>query len=1076
MPDIFLSYVGEDADVVEPLAQALEAAGYTTWYYTRDSLPDPSYLVQTYEAIAQAQAVLLVISTHALHEPHQVTLEVERAHEQGRPFLPLLRDVPHEALAQVPQWRQALGTAVSTPIPPTGVTTLVPRLLQGLRALGVTPAVTAAPRPQPPSAPGGFTLAAAPQPNVLATTLRHLRQRLARSWRRLGAGLALLVLGAHGVQALDLAEMPVPGGVGRVWSLGLDLALFMLTRFPRLARLVTRLILGPVPPPSSLPRVFRGPRPYQAEDVLPGRQRECDDCWTLLRAAPFCILEGESGCGKSSLLNAALLPRAQQAFQAITCRLAHDPFGQLCAALRQQPYRAAPIPPSAATLAGVLAQAALAAPKPVLLCIDQGEELFVTVRDTVRVECLAVLRDAIAAGHVRLLITLRSDFRDLLDRLCRDLDPSQQVFHLGQYYTLQALRAPQARAVLDELLRPAAAQDTRLRQQLDDFAGALVADLLRPPRDQRLCQEDEKTVLPVELQTIGMLLESVGVHQMSVAGLRRQGGKAGLMRTYLDDAKTYAWHTTGVPADQTLLVLRQLISPAGTKWTQTAAAIGWDVGLPAAQVARVLDAFAAKYLVNPLPAESAESAEDDPVGAQRYELMHEYLIQILAEAPDPTLQRAQDAAERLRFWAQRTRAALAPEAPRAPWWRLARLRAWFAKPIPLLESLRLWRYARRGEERRMLRRNVRGWGARVLLRLLVVSSLWGYLYVDLTRWVANMGELVVHNAPGATLTLRCLRHYGEKVACAFDAQALAGRSVFLTGPADYLLTARLGTAWDVRYPVYIEGYGKGLAVTVEPPPARLPEGMAFIPGGVFQMGFKVEGSADEKPAHAVDVDGFVLDQYEVTNAQYQQCVAAGQCTAPSYEDGQCYSDITPGGFRQGKVDRAYHEDAKPVVCVDWQQAQAYCAFRGKRLPTEAEWEKAAAGPERSTWAFGDQFDGTKVNFCDKNCPFATASQADDGYATTAPVGTYPANGYGLYDMSGNVWEWVADWYDAQFYATPASRQKNPENRAEGAVLRVVRGGAWHGGAVFLRAAIRGWSAPAAGGVTLGVRCAAAPSR
>jgi len=102
MPHLFMSYVGEDADVVEPLAQALEAAGYRTWYYTRDSLPGPSYLVQTYDAIAQAQAVIVVISAPALEDPHQVTLEVERAHENGLPFVPLLRDVPHEALRQVP--------------------------------------------------------------------------------------------------------------------------------------------------------------------------------------------------------------------------------------------------------------------------------------------------------------------------------------------------------------------------------------------------------------------------------------------------------------------------------------------------------------------------------------------------------------------------------------------------------------------------------------------------------------------------------------------------------------------------------------------------------------------------------------------------------------------------------------------------------------------------------------------------------------------------------------------------------------------------------------------------------------
>ena len=428
--------------------------------------------------------------------------------------------------------------------------------------------------------------------------------------------------------------------------------------------------------------------------------------------------------------------------------------------MRQEPYRPSPTPLALTALDEALASAnAAARPKPLLLCIDQAEELFVTVRDEVREQCLTVLKDAIATAQLRLLITIRSDFRDLLDRLCRSLDPQQQTLDLGSYYTLQALHAGPARAVLDEILRPASAQDALLRQQLDDFAGALVADLLRPPRDPRLCQDDEKTVLPVELQTVGMMLESVGLQQVSVAGLRRQGGKAGLMRAYIEGAKTYAWHKTGVPPDQTVLILRQLISPARTKWAQTASAIGQALGTPAAPVAQVLDAFAEKYLVNRLPAELADGNGADRPTAQRYELMHEYLVQILAEAPDPALQKAQDAEERLRFWLQRTRAALAPQGARTPRRRLAGVRALLAKPIPLVESLRLWRYARRGDERRMLWRNLRGFGVRLGLVIVLLSPGWGYLSMELVRGARDMGALVVQNPLRATLTLRCIRHY-----------------------------------------------------------------------------------------------------------------------------------------------------------------------------------------------------------------------------------------------------------------------------------------------------------------------------
>jgi hypothetical protein len=532
------------------------------------------------------------------------------------------------------------------------------------------------------------------------TLSAQLRQGLAWYWRRLVSWLTVIFVMLNVLKALDLEGMPVPGVTGRPWPMGLGLGLLILARSPRLARRLTCLILGPPQAPTTLPTLFRGPRPYGPEDNLPGRQRERDDCWQQLRSAPFFILEGESGCGKSSLLNAALLPLAQQVFCVVLCRLAHDPLGKLCAALRQEQYR--PLPPlqPLTALAESLASAHDAArPKPLLLCIDQAEELFVTVRDEVREQCLTVLKDAIAAAQLRLLIIIRSDFCHLLYRLCRSLDPQHQTLNPGCYYPLQAFRAGPAHDVLDEILWLASSQSLRLRQQLDDFADALVADLLRPPRDPLLCKDDEKTVLPVELQAVGLMLESVGLQQMSVTGRRRHGGKVGLMRAYIEDAKTYAWRKTGVPSDQTVLILRQLISPARTKWAQTASAIGQALGMPATPVAQVLDAFAEKYVVNRLPAELVDGHDADQPAGQRYELMHEYLVQILAEAPDPALQKARDAEERLGFWLERTRAVLAPQVPHAPRRLLAAVWSLLATPIPLVESLRLWRYARRGNER-----------------------------------------------------------------------------------------------------------------------------------------------------------------------------------------------------------------------------------------------------------------------------------------------------------------------------------------------------------------------------------------
>lgn len=686
-----------------------------------------------------------------------------------------------------------------------------------------------------------------------------------------------------------------------------------------------------------------------------------------------------------------------------------------------------------------------------------------------RQQCLTVLKEAMRTGQLRILVAIRSDFRDLLDRLCRLVDPQQEVLNLGHYYTLQPFRAEQATAVLDAILQPAQGHDPLLRQQLDDFVRVLVDELLRPPRDPRLCQADEKTVLPVELQTVGMMLESVGSHSFSVAGLRRRGGKAGLMRAYIEDTKTYAWHKTGVPGDQALLILRQLISPAHTTWAQTAHAIAQTMGMPAVQVAQVLDAFAEKYLVNRLPAVAASTDTADLAAVPRYELMHEYLVQILAEAPDPVLQKAQEAEERLRFWLHRTRAVLASRTRRR--W-LMQVRTLFAKPLPLLESLRLWRFARQGEERRMLVQNLRGFGLRLLLVGLLLSPGAWHLYQETKLRVSNMGTLLVHNPLGVSLTLTRIRHYANDTAALPERRLVQAPVVHLQGPADYMLTLQGGTARPLQYPVYIHGYGHQLTVTVEPPPATVPDDMGYIPAGVFRMGDKdLAGKTDERPAHDVKVDGFLLDQYEVTNAKYRQCVEAGQCTAPHYEDGICHT-LTPRGWEPTQVERAFQEDAKPVVCVDWHQAQAYCAYVGKRLPTEAEWEKAAMGPEGYRWSFGNTFERTKANYCDKHCDLPWKDHyGDDGYATTAPVGTYPPNGYGLYDMSGNVWEWVADWYDEQLYGTAEAGQKNPMQRGQGSGLRVVRGGVWHRDADSLRVAARFKFEPNFWKSNIGLRCA-----
>jgi iron(II)-dependent oxidoreductase len=149
-----------------------------------------------------------------------------------------------------------------------------------------------------------------------------------------------------------------------------------------------------------------------------------------------------------------------------------------------------------------------------------------------------------------------------------------------------------------------------------------------------------------------------------------------------------------------------------------------------------------------------------------------------------------------------------------------------------------------------------------------------------------------------------------------------------------------------------------------------------------------------------------------------------------------------------------HEPVKPVGCVTWADAQAYCQWADVRLPTEAEWEYAARGPQEYIFPWGNSFDPSRLNYCDINCSYEWRDMNyDDGYSWPAPVGSYEAgvSWCGLQDMAGNAWEWVADWYDPAYYATsPALNPKGPESGNN----RVIKGGSAHFFPPYQRAANR----------------------
>ncbi len=221
--------------------------------------------------------------------------------------------------------------------------------------------------------------------------------------------------------------------------------------------------------------------------------------------------------------------------------------------------------------------------------------------------------------------------------------------------------------------------------------------------------------------------------------------------------------------------------------------------------------------------------------------------------------------------------------------------------------------------------------------------------------------------------------------------------------------------------------------------------MVLIPAGEFSMGDHHDvGYTYEKPVHTVYLDAFYMDVYEVTNALYKKFMDATGHKAPGYWN-----------------DSKYNAPDQPVVGVSWEDAKAYADWAGKRLPTEAEWEKAARGGlsgKKFPWG-GDAPDGTQCNFADKN--------VDDGYGYAAPVGSYPPNDYGLYDMAGNVWEWCSDWYDSNYYtSSPKRNPTGPSSRS----WRFLRGGSWAHNVYYLRCANRSGFNPSLTDYSLGFRC------
>lgn len=277
--------------------------------------------------------------------------------------------------------------------------------------------------------------------------------------------------------------------------------------------------------------------------------------------------------------------------------------------------------------------------------------------------------------------------------------------------------------------------------------------------------------------------------------------------------------------------------------------------------------------------------------------------------------------------------------------------------------------------------------------------------------------------------------------------------------------------------------------------------MVYVPSGEFEMGnagiqwvwngglhlgdLGLQVYTDESPRHTVYLDPFWIDQTEVTVAMFREFVAATGYQTAAERDGWAapykagpkeeeWPHVAGADWLHPRGPDSTAMDDHPVVQVSWEDAAAYCQWAGGQLPSEAQWEKAARGLDVRLWPWGDTYAGDRGNFCDAGCPVERHrdTRNEDGYAFTAPAGSHPegASPFGALDMAGNVWEWVADWYDADYYHQ--SPYANPQGPLVGEE-RAQRGGAWYDNQSWVRTTVRHATPPWVRCDDLGFRCAVA---
>ncbi len=686
----------------------------------------------------------------------------------------------------------------------------------------------------------------------------------------------------------------------------------------------------------------------------------------------FGVLSGESGSGKTSLLKAGLIPKlTEQGYLPVYLRLLDNPDS----VIRKSVGKASGLElPGHDSLKAFLQEVAQQTEKTLVLCCDQFEEFFIHAStEKSRESFIGFVADCYNDSELSLkfLFSLREDFLARILEFKNAIDEplsTRKVFQLRNFDTGQAA---------DIIQRSVERVDLPFEAGLN---ARVASDLAVNDR-----------VMPTELQIVCQQMQRRRV--FNAEKYDAIGGKEALVNSYLQDVMRLAGHEQDVKQ-----VLCSMISDDNTKLALTMAQISERTRKNQNLVEGILASFVKARLIR-------EIQDEEP---WRYEFMHEYLIDKINALPGQDMDEVKKANFSFRQY-------------------LHRYAMDKKTRIPLGEVLKIRRYSdikRNARENELLGKSFRvGLIHYGIIGIVIAGALAIAVYVwrnseetldTLYRVENKVGQLVIENVATAPLSVERIHHYEDNEKFPPGVVELTGETLGLEGPADYVLTAWTKPV-PQKFPVHIEGLDDKVTVAITMSPKEIPEDMVYIPPGWFRMGDKNESdgiASGEKP-HDVHVKGFYIDNTEVSNRAFQEFIdeQGYQNRKLWTEEGWAFVEgLEPKLPRHLNEDR-FNQDDYPVVGVSWYEAWAYCKSKeNKRLPTENEWEKAARGPEGYQYSFGNDAGdaGLKANSDAKD----NDGKPIDGFEDTAPVTRFQPNSYGLHNMSGNVWEWVASLFQS----------------------------------------------------------------